>query len=341
MEPTPLPDDLEATKFDGAGLDHMADYTTADAEGIGGGDALSRVVARGRQIRGRRRAALASLGAVVAVLLLMPVLSARGTPTPVDLSSGSTTSRDGGIASTTTSGSSIGSSLGETSNCAVVDPLLPSCEEAPPGRSDPNEPGATLPPGAVIDPATTTSRPPDGVTSTILVPPNPGPPNTDINDPSPSSLPHTIPNPPNCNNSFEPQCGDFYFDPKPDVNQPITVTVVNEGSGTDARLRVTLTDPDAPVDANCVTVFVGDGADYGWYDAAQQPNMMCAMPGCMAPTGRWDPPAKQPGSVTFTLAHRYAASGTYAVRVTKLEAGCGPGNHYAGSADQSANITVG
>jgi len=112
----------------------------------------------------------------------------------------------------------------------------------------------------------------------------------------------TVP-PPVCRNSTNPDCGAFFWDPPPAINQPLTITVSTAAPTPDGDVAFTVrvVDPDHPVTDNCAQFDFGDGA------VDRRP---CTFPPCPEAHGAWDPPAATRGDRTFTVTHRYAR-GTY------------------------------
>jgi plastocyanin len=110
----------------------------------------------------------------------------------------------------------------------------------------------------------------------------------------------------NCVNSFDPNCGRFYWDPAPGPNAPLTVTVTptsaSVAAGQPVSFSASADDTDAVI--ACDDVYYGDGVNIG--NAVRLRKQY----------GRWVPPAKQQGHETKTYSHTYDKAGTYTIVVT-------------------------
>lgn len=154
-----------------------------------------------------------------------------------------------------------------------------------------DQPGTT-----VVDGDTTTTTPPTSTTTTQR----------------PTTTTTT------CRNSTEPSCGDFYWDPPPAPNQPVTVTVTvspsNPRVGDTVTFHVVAEDPDW---ALLRPMWVDDGEDRHCdvtHEFGDEPTRKrCWVPGCAAPArhGPWTPPDPRPDRHEVTLTHAYRAAGTY------------------------------
>ena len=107
-----------------------------------------------------------------------------------------------------------------------------------------------------------------------------------------------------CVNSYDQNCGKFYWDPAPGPNAPMTVTMddpnVDETHGEHlVSITVHVVDPDAPI--VCHYIYWGDGPDIGTA-VTLRPRF-----------GRWETPAKERGDQALTLTHQYKNYGTYHV----------------------------
>ena len=114
-----------------------------------------------------------------------------------------------------------------------------------------------------------------------------------------------------CRNSMSASCGPFRWDPAPDGNQPVAVSVSyfpqTIHPGDEVTFTVRSSDPDDQINANdrCRTVnSFGDGTS----DPSQPDCPRCPTPGRYGP---WTPPAKNGGSRFETIKHTYTVGGQY------------------------------
>ena len=151
-------------------------------------------------------------------------------------------------------------------------------------------------------PTTTTSAPTTSVAPTTTAttqPPSTGPPSTDATT-------ETTEPPPECHNSFDPQCGPFRWEPSP-ANQRILVESI-------------VVDPPHPVIGQAVTVTIqwsDPDADLAYVlercgdvDGCAHPLASCTPP-LHPPTGPWNPPPPSPGRGTLVEHFHFPAAGTY------------------------------
>ncbi|HEX6597329.1 MAG TPA: hypothetical protein VF045_10360, partial [Acidimicrobiales bacterium] len=140
--------------------------------------------------------------------------------------------------------------------------------------------------------------------------------------------------PPACLNSTDAACGPFRWEPEPDANAPLTVTVKGTPRPGDPRtfdFVVVYSDPDAPIRDQCRMSDFGDGGT-----AAASG---CAVTACVATYGPWTPPAKEPGYAQAETSHTFAAPGTYTVRFSASSGGmCG--HPYASTGTGSTEVVV-
>jgi hypothetical protein len=117
---------------------------------------------------------------------------------------------------------------------------------------------------------------------------------------------------PGCVNTFDPSCGPFHWEPQPDSNEPMAITLTASAAQGVVGKAVDFTagaiDPDATI--ACHWIFYGDE------------------PAALAPAltinqryGTWKPPAKHRGELHLAYSHTYAKPGTYHVQF-----GAGSGN---------------
>jgi hypothetical protein len=119
-----------------------------------------------------------------------------------------------------------------------------------------------------------------------------------------------------CRNSYDPACGDFYWDPPPPTNQPITLQVTPSATevsvGQEVTLSIVADDPDATLKVACMP----SGPIVRWGDPNQ--NIYACDPGCPEPGprhGAWDTPAPEPGHFDGVEKWTYNTPGTYTVNV--------------------------
>ncbi len=144
-----------------------------------------------------------------------------------------------------------------------------------------------------------------------------------------------------CRESTDPSCGPFRWDPVPERNQALRVTLHvapdQVATGEPVQATVSWADSDAPR---------GELVALCWGDSTCEPP---AAP-CLndRATGTWTPPEPAPGRDRFLPEpHHYSAPGTYVVSVTVrshawFEGQCPPsaGDPYASSASRRAVVTV-
>jgi hypothetical protein len=136
-----------------------------------------------------------------------------------------------------------------------------------------------------------------------------------------------------CVNSFDPSCGAFHWDPKPDANQAMTISVTPASlsgvAGRDVSFDATAVDPDAVI--ACHWVLFGD-------------EQVALIPPVMRrhQYGRWTPPAKQRGEFHLTYMHAYSKPGTYHVQFgARSGNGCESNyNPYGEESIATATVTI-
>lgn len=189
-----------------------------------------------------------------------------------------------------------------------------------------------------VDTTTTSTTEPTQVDSTTVGPPaSPAPP---AKPKSMTTTTTTIV----CRNSYDPICGEFYWDPEP-VNQPMTVEIISV-SPTNPQVGETVT----------FSVRVGDDAgltsggcsnsrsSYG--DGSEDPICIAGCPiRGPSPTGPWDPPPNEFRYFQEDFTHIYTEPGTFTF---SYSADSNPlcqrewpaSNPYASYAAASTTITV-
>lgn len=111
-----------------------------------------------------------------------------------------------------------------------------------------------------------------------------------------------------CQNSVDPACGEFRWEPPPGPNAGLTISVTYSPQAPRAGDTVTftlrVTDPDHLITGNCTRVEYGDGA--------VEPGLPCNPdPPCNDAHGPWRPPAPTRGERTFTFSHEYRSPGDF------------------------------
>lgn len=149
-------------------------------------------------------------------------------------------------------------------------------------------------------PPTTEASPPGAPSPTPAGEPSP------INEVSPSASESSGPV---CRNSHNPACGDFYFDPKPEQNHPLRVSITHSPNrpktGEAVTFLVVAEDPDARVVRDPTWKGFGDGPSSSYSE-----DHVCGGGGF----GAWTPPEPQPDRHETTFTHVYQSQGTYAVK---------------------------
>jgi hypothetical protein len=136
-----------------------------------------------------------------------------------------------------------------------------------------------------------------------------------------------------CVKSFDPPCGAFHWDPKPDANQAMTTTItpasVSGVAGKAVSFEADAVDPDAAI--ACHWVLFGD-------------EQVALIPAVMLrhQYGRWTPPAKQRGEFHLAYMHTYSKPGTYHVQFGAHSGdGCESNyNPYGEESVATATVTV-
>jgi len=151
---------------------------------------------------------------------------------------------------------------------------------------------------------------------------------SDVPSPSVSPTPTLV-----CLNSYDSACGDFYWDPPPGSNEPLTVTVTVSPSsaqvGDLVTVHVTATDPDAEI--RCRAFYWGDEPyELGWAST------------WLSPHGRWETPAKVLGELSEAYTHSYAKPGTFRISFSAGSGACraNPPNPYTSENGKVVPITI-
>lgn len=157
-----------------------------------------------------------------------------------------------------------------------------------------------------------------------------------------------------CNFSFDPACGSWYWDPSPH-NQPAIIDNVqidppNPIAGQTVTVTVTASDPDA--DAIFIDALFCSGEDQG---SCPAPAPVTANPKSRCdrnPAGPWGLPEPRPGSSTQSFTQVYTEPGTYfwSVGVTtglstypafgQMHGPCSPFDPFVSGAYSSGTIVV-
>lgn len=239
---------------------------------------LTREKARKMGERRRRRAGAAMTSACLAIGLAVFVGTNRPAETTLQTVSGEPDTR-GAIISPTTSVAEVEGVTTITSSSTAVSPAVQST--IPSSAERPTASVAATRPAAVVEadepaPSTTT-------TAALL-----------------------------CQNSFDPACGAFRWDPPPGPNQPLTASVsaspASLKAGEPVTFRITVDDPDGGrlLDKTERTVDYGDGTPFGG---------IAGHIDCVEGTGPWTPPPPVPVHEELVFQHAYVNPGTYTVTV--------------------------
>jgi hypothetical protein len=123
---------------------------------------------------------------------------------------------------------------------------------------------------------------------------------------------------PECQDSYDPRCGDFYWAFDPATNDQITqvgpISVTPAPTvGAPVKITVSVTDPDADV-LDGVQVCYGDAPCNGALPMTDFCYPLCLLrqvAAMVGPHGPWKPPPVHPGTRTFTYQHTYNDVGRY------------------------------
>ena len=217
-------------------------------------------------------------------------------------------------------------------------------------RSETTLPAVTAPPTAeAARPAGTGSGATTTVTaaaaigpeaSLVATPPDPGPVVRRTHRPTTpqSSVPV-------CRNSTDPRCGAFAWDPAPEPNQPLTITLdvspEQPEAGDEVTVHVVAVDPDAAVTTNGGMYFFRDP-----YDRGAQIGFAYVVENTPDRFGPWTPPVPTPGRLEMSFSHTFSQPGDFEFLFGVLSGDeADPGNvtrnPYASAGEASVRITVG
>lgn len=144
-------------------------------------------------------------------------------------------------------------------------------------------------------------------------------------EPTPTTVPPATTPAPVCQNSTDPACGDFRWEPAPAANQPLTAAFVDAPAtaavGEAVSFSVAWSDPDAQLSFD---YFSADGVAIA---------RDCAIERRYGP---WTPPDAAAGSGELSYSHTFTEAGTYTVLVTLSTADCN--SPY--SSDRTVETTV-
>lgn len=180
------------------------------------------------------------------------------------------------------------------------------------------------------DTTATTGEPAEDPTAASSDDPNPG---DGDKQPEPTTTTAVLV----CRNSSDPRCGDFYYDPEPDPNQPLTITVTVEPAvpvaGQEVVFTVEVEDPDAePLPNDC--------RQEVWFGDEEFRSTTCPVHyHCLDRTGPWDPPEKRPYRDVHEFRHVYEESDTYTVTFV-FRTGTPCDNHYGDEAREDVEVFV-
>ena len=163
---------------------------------------------------------------------------------------------------------------------------------------------------------------------TLSISPSPTaelPPLCCVNDVVPP--PATVVSP--CVNSYDPACGDFYWDPAPGPNAPMTISVTASSTTVTVGETVSVTGTASDPDAHLICRKAEWGPTYIGFAVTMR-----------AKYGRWVTPDKTPGTVTETFTHVYDTPGTYKVMFEAESGACGDWGTNPYSSQGTADVTV-
>jgi hypothetical protein len=256
------------------------------------------VRSRGTQLRRRRHALVGGLVSLIALLVVVPVLSAPRRDTR-ELATNDPTSSTRALPPPSTSadlevlppaGGTEPPSQPTSSDVETADPTSSS--------TSPSEPPSSTDPGAGEDLGLPTTDPTDAPSTTV----------------------------PGCRQSFRPSCGPFVWQipPYPDVLPVFNLTTNPDppSPGQEVTFVFIVRDPDGPIADECFVFDTGDGSLYTLVDdqiVAGTPT--CVLPDCATPTGLWDPPQRSGQTRSFTVRHTYRTTGDFRLHISARAAG--------------------
>jgi hypothetical protein len=239
---------------------------------------LTREKARKMGERRRRRAGAAMTSACLAIGLAVLVGTNRPAETTLQTVSGEPGTR-GAIVSPTTRVAEVEDLATTASSSTAASTAVQST--IPPSTERPTASVAATRPAAVVE----ADEPAPSTTTTALL----------------------------CQNSFDPACGAFRWDPPPGPNQPLTASVsaspASPKAGEPVTFRIRVEDPDGSrlLDRTERTVDYGDGTPFGGTAGHGD---------CAGGTGPWTPPPPVPVHEELVFQHAYVNPGTYTVTVS-------------------------
>lgn len=155
-------------------------------------------------------------------------------------------------------------------------------------------------------------------------------------DPTPVPADGLVPEPTDggtpCLNSYEPRCGDFYWDPKPDPGDPMSVEVTFSPAEPHVGDEVEFT---LTVEDNALWEPFPYRQEFGDYPARQ----WCVMCDGRERFGPWRPPPKVARVWTKTVSHVYLKADKYTATFA-LAQFCDGYDPYAGSGVGTVSISV-
>lgn len=142
-------------------------------------------------------------------------------------------------------------------------------------------------------------------------PPSPEPDSTEAPSQEPVATDETVvPTVPQCVDSFDPQCGEFRWEPSPPANQPIHIDAVvvdppNPIAGQPFTVTIQWSDADADVPAPAYHYVCDTQCVMG------DPLPLACDPPFPTPAGAWTLPAPRPGAGTLVESLYFPVAGTF------------------------------
>ena len=161
-----------------------------------------------------------------------------------------------------------------------------------------------------------------------------------------------LPSPTVCRNSNVPACGSFRWDPPPERNEPMTITIsVNPEtpkSGEEVTIKLVVEDPDAKIASQCPRIDVPNDATSATTNGRKGFATDCVVsPTCPSDFfGPWTPPAKSPGHYEVTYGLTFERTGRHVLTFSFASGSgfdpiCGDPNPYSSKAEAQVEFSVG
>jgi hypothetical protein len=146
-----------------------------------------------------------------------------------------------------------------------------------------------------------------------------------------------------CRNSTNPACGPFRWDPPPEPDQPIVVTVATSAEQAVAGQPFTFTVKATDLDAQpvfCEVYDLGDGTKKGAIGTPCEAGGPEVEPCQTNRFGPWTPPTRKGGVFEYTLTHTYTTAGTYTVKFFSYSEDGGTCHPYGSTKTTQMQLTV-